>query len=128
MNDSMRTTLVGYLMRIAGSLFDVARREPVSLGAPRTNRLSGGQYEELLEALLSAFPDRPKLEQMLRLKLDKNLSEICGDGNLRDVIFDLIKDAEAGGWTRRLLDAAIEKQPENPELKSFSESYRRTSG
>src|SRR4051794_29830257 len=47
--------------------------------------------QRLLEALLSAFPTQPELEQMVLFRLGENLAAIAGGGPLRDVAFRLIQ-------------------------------------
>ena len=46
--------------------------------------LSGRQRNEIREALVSAFPTKSSLEQMLSDELDKNLEAIAPAGNLVD--------------------------------------------
>src|SRR5262249_44612046 len=75
--------------------------------APRVPaKLSGAEHQELCEALLSAFPTRSGLAQMLRFRLDKRLEEIAAPGNLRATVFALVTAAEAEGFTEALFDAA----------------------
>ena len=87
-------------------------------------KLSGAEHKELSEALLSAFPSRNALAQMLRFGLDKSLDEIAAPGNLRDTVFDVITTAEAGGFTGALFEAAIAAAPGNPELLAIAARRR----
>ena len=57
--------------------------------------LSGSQRQQLQEALIDAFPDKASLERMLSFELDENLDEIASEGNLRQIVFQLIKTAQA---------------------------------
>jgi len=45
--------------------------------------LTGPRLKELCDALLSAFPTRSSLEQMLAFKLEKSLSALVADGGSR---------------------------------------------
>jgi CHASE2 domain-containing sensor protein len=85
--------------------------------------LSGDQIRQLREALQSAFPDRPKLKQLVLEELDRNLDEIVGSGNLTDIIAELIDFAVAEGRIVELVTAANRRNPGNPELRLFMESY-----
>jgi tetratricopeptide (TPR) repeat protein len=78
------------------------------------------QRKQLQEALLDAFPDRAKLGEMVYLELDKNLETIAADSNLRNTIFELIRWAEAYGYTQELIKAALRANPDNPQLRTFA--------
>ena len=82
--------------------------------------LTGRQYQKLQEALLSAFPNRPSLAQVVRFGLDRNLDAIA-TGNQSQTIFELIEWAEAQGQTYKLIVTARNAAPENPELRKVSE-------
>ncbi|NEO14701.1 MAG: hypothetical protein F6J98_22935 [Moorea sp. SIO4G2] len=70
--------------------------------------LSGQQRKQLQEALIKAFPDKSSLEQMLSFELNKNLNAISGGANLKEVVFELIKIAEAENWIKDLIYGARE--------------------
>jgi hypothetical protein len=73
--------------------------------------LTGPQREKLNQALLSAFPTYGDLERMVAFKLNEGLGAIAGAGNLRDVIFQLARWAEAQG---RLADLVVKAREDNP--------------
>ena len=54
-------------------------------------QLKGTQFRQLKEALLSAFPHRAKLKQMVRFGLEENLDAIATGENDEDVVFKLIE-------------------------------------
>jgi hypothetical protein len=85
--------------------------------------LTGQQYHQLTKALLSAFPTHNKLRQLVRFRLDQNLDELALGDSLTDIAFKLIEEAEAGGWTPRLVEAARASRPENPAIVEFVSSY-----
>ena len=85
--------------------------------------LTRKQYQELASALTSAFPSKSDLEQMLKFGSDKRLAEIAIEGNLKDIVFELIKTAEAQGWVLELIQAAREVNSGNPELKAFEDNF-----
>jgi formylglycine-generating enzyme required for sulfatase activity len=85
--------------------------------------LKGNKLRELEEALVSAFPTRTALERMLKHRLDEELDQIVGNSNLTDIVFELIKWAQAHGRIDELLHGAIQENPDNSELKKFSSWY-----
>ncbi|TFI56055.1 CHAT domain-containing protein [Mastigocladus laminosus UU774] len=83
--------------------------------------LSGQQCRKLQEALIDAFPSKASLEQMLAFELDKNLEAVAGEGNLKTVVFNLIKVADSQGWAEKLVRAAHENNPGNLILRAIAE-------
>lgn len=76
------------------------------------------------EALLSAYPSPGKLEQMISFQLDENLSTLAAGANHSEVVFNLIKWAEAEGRLEELLTAARSENSGNARLRSFEEQIR----
>ena len=83
--------------------------------------LSGSQCKQLQEALIDAFPDKASLERMLLFELDKNLGTIALEGNLSQIVFDLIKTAQAENWVEGLINGARRANPGNQKLKDVAE-------
>lgn len=88
-------------------------------------QLKGTQFRQLKEALLSAFPHRAKLKQMVRFGLEENLDVITTGENDEEVVFKLIEWAETNGNLENFLIAARNKDyegnPGNLELKRICE-------
>ncbi len=85
--------------------------------------LSGEDVEAFGSALTSAFTAR-ELEVLVRTRLDRNLAEfIRATDPYPQQVHDLILAAERGHWIPALLLAAVRKNPGNPELGAFAESY-----
>jgi hypothetical protein len=84
--------------------------------------LTGAQWEQLSEALRSAFT-HDRLERMLQFRLDKALQDISLAPDRQQVVFDLIELSLAEGWTARLLSAARESAPENAKLLAFAQQF-----
>jgi hypothetical protein len=84
--------------------------------------LTGHQKQEFWEALRAAF-NLPRLREMVRFGLDKRLDDISVADNLRQIVFDLIEDAEMAGYTMQLLNAARQSQPGNEKLLAFAEQF-----
>ncbi len=90
--------------------------------------LSRQQRKKLQDALLDAFPEKVSLEQMLVFGLDKNLDEIAGGSNLQEIVFNLIKKAEAENWIQDLVRAARKSNPGNENLRNIAEELLSGSG
>jgi len=86
-------------------------------------RLSGLRCEEFRDALLDAYPTPARLTEMVRFKLERNLSDVALGDDLREVAFRLIESAETGGWTEQLIVASFEGQPNNELIQRFYYSY-----
>lgn len=86
--------------------------------------LIGGQFQQFYEALLSAFPNSATLRRMIRFKLNENLDELATGENYSEVVFKLLEWAESQGQLQVLLTGALEQNPGNPKLRSFSEQIR----
>jgi hypothetical protein len=67
--------------------------------------------------------DGPKLERMLRFRLNKRLDEISMAGDFQQIVFKLIAAAEMEGWTLQLLNAARQSNPGNAALLKFSQQF-----
>jgi hypothetical protein len=76
-----------------------------------------GQAEQIFqEALLSAFPSQTALQQFVSV-LDVNLEEVTRRGNLRDVVYDLVRWADREGRLASLVEAAEREQEHNPVVR-----------
>ncbi|MBV6621440.1 MAG: formylglycine-generating enzyme family protein [Rivularia sp. (in: Bacteria)] len=82
-------------------------------------RLSGDEHKKLRNAIISAYPAKVDLEIMVKEGLEENLNAIAGGENLTQVVFNLIKWAEARGELEKLITAAYNKNSGNPELQEF---------
>lgn len=80
--------------------------------------LSGHQTGALRDAICDAF-DLNTLDQMVKLRLDKNRPDIVATGDLKTVVFDLIGVARREGWSGELIRAAYEYVPGNLALRAF---------
>lgn len=85
--------------------------------------LSGSQYREFSEALLNAY-SYDELERMLFFNLEKKLENIAGRGSdKRQVVFELIGEAERQGWTLKLIAAALSDNSGNEKLQLFASEF-----
>ncbi len=86
-------------------------------------RLTGYEFLQLQQALLSAFPSPASLAQMVRVRFDLNLAAVAGGNNHTEVMFNLITWAESEGKVEALLQRASQENPGNEELKAFVAHY-----
>ncbi|BDA76402.1 hypothetical protein CAL7716_105680 (plasmid) [Calothrix sp. PCC 7716] len=87
--------------------------------------LNPDQRKQLKVAFLDAFPTPSELRMFLKEELDKNLDELVSVSNLREIVFELIRNAEANGWETKLIFAARKSNPGNPKLAAFVRAYER---
>lgn len=127
LSDAQRTSLIdlGAVERAPdlpeagdGQQLDVSPGREEDAGV--SGGLSGAQYGQLLEGLLSAFPTRARLAEVVLVRCDRSLDEIVFGENLREVTLALIKAAEAEGWTARLVAGARESNPGNAKLADIA--------
>jgi endonuclease G, mitochondrial len=86
-------------------------------------QLSGSELKKLVNAIISAYPTKNDLAMMVKFELDENLDAIAGGENITDIVFKLLtRWAIPRGKTYRLILAAYETNPGNPELQDFYES------
>jgi hypothetical protein len=85
--------------------------------------LTSQQFEEFWKALREAF-NVAGLTQMVQFGLGKRLDDISTASNLRQLVFELIQDAEMAGYTMQLLNAARRSQPGNEALLAFAQQFR----
>ncbi|MEM7539214.1 MAG: effector-associated domain EAD1-containing protein [Chloroflexota bacterium] len=80
--------------------------------------LSGKQVEALQQAMLAAY-DESRLKQMVRIELDERLDQIARGDTFSEVVFNLIEWAESMGKVDALVQGAVARNPDSPELKRF---------
>src|SRR4051812_9594921 len=84
--------------------------------------LTGYQMERLNNALNSAYPSYNQFDMMLQFKVNRSLPNLAAPGPMPEVIFTVIRKAEAGGWTDDLVTNACLANPGNRDLKELVES------
>jgi hypothetical protein len=123
--DEVLTEVAKEIVSLAVSAAPPAQPAPAPTPGTRwPAKLRGAEVQDLVHALLSAFPSRSALAQMLRFGLDRNLDEIAGQGPLRDTVFELVQHAEAQGFLPALFDAALAAAPGNPDLRALAAGRR----
>lgn len=83
--------------------------------------LTGQQKKQLKDALIAAFVSKNKLEIFLAECFDKNLNAIAMGDDLEEIVFKLIRTAEAEGWVDKLIIASRQSKPGNTALFVFAQ-------
>jgi hypothetical protein len=97
---------------------------PPPIADPPTLKVSGPQYEQLVGALVDAYPDYADLRAMARFRLDVNLATVAGaNASLDEVVFLLVQHQKARGHFLRLLEAARASRPGNAALALVAEQF-----
>lgn len=86
--------------------------------------LSGPQLAVFQEALLSAFPSRSTLAQMLLFQMDQRLDEIAGPGNQREVVYKVLEWARVESRSAALYAAARTANTGNTKLRALESELR----
>ncbi|MEM7130693.1 MAG: effector-associated domain EAD1-containing protein [Chloroflexota bacterium] len=85
--------------------------------------LSGSQFKTLQDALRHAFLSTTELANMVWVALEEDLDAIAGGENRAQVIFNLLRWAEAQGRVAELIHGAATANPTNPQLRSWYQEH-----
>jgi Effector-associated domain 1/Papain family cysteine protease len=88
--------------------------------------LTGQEYWQLQQALISAYPSQAMLKQMIRFSFDVGLEEVAGGANYSEIVFNLIEWSESEGKTAELIAKAVQQKPGNEDLKAFADAYEKS--
>lgn len=90
---------------------------------PGDKRLSGAQFQQLQQAVLDAYDDLQRFDQMLRFRLDRPRQFLSLANDLPTIVFNVIERAESESWTAELLQGARASRPENAMLLAFAQQF-----
>ncbi|MDJ0901588.1 MAG: effector-associated domain EAD1-containing protein [Xenococcus sp. MO_188.B8] len=88
--------------------------------------LSGSDIENLVKAIVSAYPSKDDLDMMIvyGFGVDEALSKITGGNNLKKIVFNLVtKWAIPQGKIEQLIEQAYKCNSDNPELKKIYQNF-----
>ena len=88
-----------------------------------TMKLDGPQAKQFAAALLSGFPRRPELEQLLYFELDVGLDMITSNGGLLSQIIEVLAWAESHGRLQDLVRGAVARRPQNPDVVQLAADF-----
>lgn len=92
--------------------------ETERLIVPHVRELKGPQLQAALDAFVKAF-DRQALARLLKVRLGEDLDAIVADGPLEARVYDLLEWAQRRGRITDLLQAAVDANPANPQLRDL---------
>ena len=114
----------GSQTNVAGTAGNQVERSPTSSAVSRLQvptQLSIAEAKQFCAALISAFPEKPLLEQMVKRGLGIKLNLITqGNLNYGLTVDRLVEWAESQGRLPDLFAAAVQHNSENPKLKKLS--------
>lgn len=88
---------------------------------PPIRSFSGTEFRELSIAILKAIPDRHSFALVVRDGLDLPLDHVTsGTGSFQQVVFDVLRWAQAQGRTEELIRALLVQRPHNPDLRAIA--------
>src|SRR5262249_7623686 len=105
-----------------GGRIVVGKRSTSPWSQEVANMMPGVQFEEIWKALYTGY-SKKSLEQMLKFRLNLDLDDIVGDGQMRDMVFDLLSQSEREGWTTDLVREGYLYNPRNADLLKIYEKY-----
>ncbi|NEO43986.1 MAG: formylglycine-generating enzyme family protein [Moorea sp. SIO4A3] len=91
-----------------------------------TGHTPGYLLKKINEALCSAFPDKTELEMMVLYELNRNLNQVASGGNLKVIVHKLIEHCQAYNKLEKLIDGALNQNPNNDQLKAIHENFKIT--
>jgi hypothetical protein len=83
--------------------------------------LSTAQFNQVFEAIRAAY-NVAGLRQMLRTRLGKQLDEVSLGGDFKQIVFDLLEEAEREGYTQQLVVAARQSNPGSEQLLAAAQA------
>lgn len=79
--------------------------------------ITGGEYRQLVQGLVNAFPTWSAMTAMVQYQLDQNLESITPNAGLNAVAFALVQWAVAQNRLEDLVRGARAENPGNPDLQ-----------
>ncbi len=73
---------------------------------------------------MSAFPTEARLKQMIQFQFSENLGALVEEGNLKDMVFNLIEGFKAEDKILELVEGAREENPNNVALKDIEKKLK----
>lgn len=89
-------------------------------------RLTASQRKQLHQALVQAFASYDELDQATQLYLNERLANIALPSAMPTVVLKLITWGEARGILGRVIEAAREERPDNPDLAAVAQAITAT--
>jgi tetratricopeptide (TPR) repeat protein len=82
-------------------------------------KLSGVEYQKLVESIVQAYPTKNDLAQIVMYSLEENIDAIVNsETTTQSIVFNLINWAETRGKLKNLLEIISQERPDNLELQN----------
>jgi tetratricopeptide (TPR) repeat protein len=82
-------------------------------------KLSGVEYQKLVESIVQAYPTKNDLAQIVMYSLEENIDAIVNsETTTQSIVFNLINWAETRGKLKNLLEIISQERPDNVELQN----------
>jgi hypothetical protein len=85
-------------------------------------KMTGRQLQRFSEILRAAFP-LPRFDQLLLYRLGIRRPDIALGSSYEEIIFNVFTESQSRNWTLKLLQAARESNPEDPDLFAFAQEF-----
>jgi len=85
-------------------------------------KMNGQQLRRFSEILRAAFP-LPRFDQLLLYRLDIRRADIALGNTYEEIVFNVFTDSQSRNWTFKLLQAARESNPDDPDLFAFAQQF-----
>lgn len=81
-------------------------------------KLSGEDYQKLVESMVQAYPTKSHLAEIVMYSLEENLDAIVNsETTTQSIVFNLILWVQAKGKLKKLLEKVSQECPDNEELQ-----------
>ncbi|MCE2719712.1 MAG: effector-associated domain EAD1-containing protein [Dolichospermum sp.] len=81
-------------------------------------KLSGVEYQKLVESIVQAYPTKDDLAQIVMYSLEENIDAIVNsETTTQSIVFNLILWVQARGKLKNLLEIVSQERPDNVELQ-----------
>jgi Tfp pilus assembly protein PilF len=82
-------------------------------------KLSGVEYQKLVESIVQAYPTKNDLAQIVMYSLEENIDAIVNsETTTQSIVFNLIIWVQARGKLKNLLEIISQERPDNVELQN----------
>jgi hypothetical protein len=85
-------------------------------------KMTGQQLQRFSDILRAAFP-LPRFDQLLLYRLGIRRADIALGNSYEEIIFNVFTESQSRNWTLKLLQAARESNPEDPDLFAFAQQF-----
>ncbi len=83
-------------------------------------KLSGVEYQKLVESIVQAYPTKNDLAEIVMYSLEENIDAIVNsETTTQSIVFNLILWVQARGKLKNFLEMVSQERPDNVELQEI---------